>query len=534
MAVFKCKMCGGALEVQNGESVAVCEYCGTKQTVSEKEIIIKETVVVKEDNSKVRALIERAFLFLEDEEWESADEYCEKILDLEPQNAMAYLGKLCVELEICGIDGLSYEDDDFEDYLNFKKAVRFADDELKARIDCILNKRDERLADERRIEEEREAKERKEREEREVIERKKKEEKEKREAKIRELFPEKLEESIFRNRQQGISAGGFHTVGLKSDRTVVVVGFNKYGQCNVENWKNIVAISAGGYHTTGLKSDGTVVAVGNNGDGQCGVSSWKNIVAISAGGYHTVGLKSDGTVVAVGNNGRGQCNVENWKNIVAISAGGVHTVGLKSDGTVVAVGYNNFDRCNVKSWRNIVAISAGGNHTVGLKSDGTVVAVGNNGDGQCNVENWENIVAVYAGDYHTVGLKSDGTVVAVGNNEYGQCGVEDWKNVLAVSAGNCHTVGLKSDGTVVAAGGSKDGHGECDVSGWVNIAVPLEKEEYKAKLETERKAKIEYLEKEKATLKEELPNIKGLFSGSKKAKIEARIAEIEKELQTLK
>ena len=42
------------------------------------------------------------------------------------------------------------------------------------------------------------------------------------------------------------------------------------------------------------------------------------------------------------------------------------------------------------------------------------------------------------------------------------------------------------------------------------------------------------LEKEKATLEAELPNIQGLFSGSKKAKIEARIAEIEKELQTLK
>lgn len=33
MAVFKCKMCGGTLEVNN-ESVAVYQYCGTKQTLS--------------------------------------------------------------------------------------------------------------------------------------------------------------------------------------------------------------------------------------------------------------------------------------------------------------------------------------------------------------------------------------------------------------------------------------------------------------------------------------------------------------------
>lgn len=33
MAVFKCKMCGGSLEIISGQSVAVCEYCGTKQTL---------------------------------------------------------------------------------------------------------------------------------------------------------------------------------------------------------------------------------------------------------------------------------------------------------------------------------------------------------------------------------------------------------------------------------------------------------------------------------------------------------------------
>jgi hypothetical protein len=62
----------------------------------------------------------------------------------------------------------------------------------------------------------------------------------------------------------------------------------------------------------GLKSDGTVVAVGNNAYGQCDVEDWTDIVAIAAGKSHTVGLKSDGTVVAVGNNEYGQCDVDNW------------------------------------------------------------------------------------------------------------------------------------------------------------------------------------------------------------------------------
>ena len=33
MAVFKCKMCGGDLEVQEKATVSECAYCGTKQTV---------------------------------------------------------------------------------------------------------------------------------------------------------------------------------------------------------------------------------------------------------------------------------------------------------------------------------------------------------------------------------------------------------------------------------------------------------------------------------------------------------------------
>lgn len=33
MAVFKCKMCGGNLDVADGMTVCECEYCGTKQTL---------------------------------------------------------------------------------------------------------------------------------------------------------------------------------------------------------------------------------------------------------------------------------------------------------------------------------------------------------------------------------------------------------------------------------------------------------------------------------------------------------------------
>ena len=267
-----------------------------------------------------------------------------------------------------------------------------------------------------------------------------------------------------------ISAGSFNTVGLKVDGTVAAVGSNEYGQCDVSDWTDIVAISAGYIRTVGLKADGTVVAVGSNMGSACNVNDWTDIVAISAGYYHTVGLKADGTVVAVGWNDDGQCEVGDWTNIVAISAGGAHTVCLKADGTVVAVGGNDDGQCEVSDWTNIVAISAGLAHTVGLKADGTVVAVGSNGAGQCEISDWTDIVEISAGGNHTVGLKADGTVVAVGWNDDGQCEVGDWTDIAAISAGLSHTVGLKADGTVVAVGDNRDG--QCNVSGWTDIKLP--------------------------------------------------------------
>lgn len=79
-------------------------------------------------------LLERAFLFLEDCDWESADEYCEKVLDLEPKNAQAYVGKLMAELECSCFEALSEQDEPFDELNNFKKAIRFGDDDLRSKL----------------------------------------------------------------------------------------------------------------------------------------------------------------------------------------------------------------------------------------------------------------------------------------------------------------------------------------------------------------------------------------------------------------
>jgi len=276
-----------------------------------------------------------------------------------------------------------------------------------------------------------------------------------------------------------IAAGESHSLGLKSDGTVVATGENKRRQCNVDTWKDIVMIAANGDHSLGLKSDGTVVATGLNSDYQCDVDDWVDIVEIAAGYEFSLGLRFDGTVVATSD--YAQCDVSEWTDIVAIAAGGFHSLGLKSDGTVVATGWNEHGQCNVSDWTDIVAIAAGSRHSLGLKSDGTVVATKFINDqednyGQCDVSDWTDIVAIAAGFYHSLGLKSDGTVVAMGENERGQCNIDNWRDVVAIAAGVSHSLGLKSDGTVVATKFIESEYikdaGRSEVNKWESILVP--------------------------------------------------------------
>lgn len=264
--------------------------------------------------------------------------------------------------------------------------------------------------------------------------------------------------------RETISAGNMHAVGVRSDGTVVAVGENVRGQCNVEAWTDIIAVSASVYHTVGLKADGTVVAVGENQHGQCDVEAWTDIVAISAGGNETVALRSDGTVVARCYDQKEQKAVEAWTDIVAISADTSYIVGLRADGTVVGAG--KAANQDLGSWTDITAISASNWHVIGLKADGTVLAEGEPFYGELNVGEWKDITAISAGFSHTVGMKTDGSLVAVGS--YGiHEPVESWTNIAAFSAGTAFTIGLKTNGTVVF-----EGRGRIDVSNWSGIKVP--------------------------------------------------------------
>ena len=267
-----------------------------------------------------------------------------------------------------------------------------------------------------------------------------------------------------------ISAGDENTAAILYDGTVVAVGNDENGCCDVSSWSDIVSVSVGSGHIVGLKSDGTVVAAGANDDGQCKVDDLTDIVSVSAGNGYTLALKSDGTVVAKGSRLYGQSKINSWNELVAVSAGEDFAIGLKSDGTVVGSSNLFLGMNKLETWSDIVDISSGYNHMVGLQKDGLVVATGDNEYGKCDVSHWYDIVDVSAGYDHTVGLRNDGTVVAVGNNNCGQLDVEEWYGIVAISAGAEYTVGLRYDGTVVAVGNWDSGR--CDVENWSGVRLP--------------------------------------------------------------
>ena len=91
-----------------------------------------QTVATGAVSAPTAPLLKRAFLFLEDGRWEEADEYCEKVLDQDPECAGAYIGKLMAELHITKQEALAEAEESYSQLDNYRKAYRFADEALKA------------------------------------------------------------------------------------------------------------------------------------------------------------------------------------------------------------------------------------------------------------------------------------------------------------------------------------------------------------------------------------------------------------------
>lgn len=107
---------------------------GIKKVINKDEpkSAVKETAAAGQAaNSGVAPLLKRISLFLEDGNWQEADEYCERVLDSDPENAQAYLYKLMAKMEVRKKEDLRNQAQPFDSEDMYRKTVRFADEELK-------------------------------------------------------------------------------------------------------------------------------------------------------------------------------------------------------------------------------------------------------------------------------------------------------------------------------------------------------------------------------------------------------------------
>ena len=93
MAVFKCKICGGSLDIADGNSVAVCDYCGTKQSIPTTKDDVVANLFNRANNLRLKC------------EFDKAEEVYEKILGKDETLAEAHWG-----LVLCKY-GIEYVED---------------------------------------------------------------------------------------------------------------------------------------------------------------------------------------------------------------------------------------------------------------------------------------------------------------------------------------------------------------------------------------------------------------------------------------
>lgn len=110
---------------------------------------VQQAAVSNPAAATVQSLLKRAFMFLEDGEWGSANKYAEKVLDIDPENGEAYLAKAMSDLKkrsrssMNDVSGIALN-------ANIQKALRFGSGSLKNEINGYIAADDRRKAEEER------------------------------------------------------------------------------------------------------------------------------------------------------------------------------------------------------------------------------------------------------------------------------------------------------------------------------------------------------------------------------------------------
>ena len=117
---------------------------------------VQQAAVSNPAATTVQSLLKRAFMFLEDGEWDSANEYAEKVLDIDPEDGEAYLAKAMSDLKKRSRSSMN-DASGIALNANIQKALRFGSDSLRSEINGYIAADDRRKAEEKRRADEAEA-----------------------------------------------------------------------------------------------------------------------------------------------------------------------------------------------------------------------------------------------------------------------------------------------------------------------------------------------------------------------------------------
>jgi alpha-tubulin suppressor-like RCC1 family protein len=278
-------------------------------------------------------------------------------------------------------------------------------------------------------------------------------------------------------------------------------------------------VSAGGSHTCGVRTDRSLWCWGYNGEGQLGLgdrtvrlvptrvgadADWARVW----GGYeHTCGVRTDRSLWCWGYNGYGQLGLADIARRLAptrvgtdndwaarVSAGWGHTCGVRTDRSLWCWGYNgegalglgDFTERHVPTRVGADAdwgpIRTGNEHTCGVRTDRSLWCWGSNEEGELGlgdrtirtvptrVGSDADWARVWGGNEHTCGARTNRSLWCWAEGSHGQLGLDDRDGRLVptqvgtdndwaarVSAGWGHTCGVRTDRSLWCWGWNADG-----------------------------------------------------------------------------
>lgn len=138
LVASKCPRCGADVSIDDSRDFSFCSYCGFKITV---EKIKLDTAAVSADKIiSADTLFDRAYIFLSDRDFGRAEEYFDKVLDITPRSSKAYWGLLMSKIKVSSQNEMEAKLIKIDGFVEFKNAVRFADEKEKAIYEGISKK----------------------------------------------------------------------------------------------------------------------------------------------------------------------------------------------------------------------------------------------------------------------------------------------------------------------------------------------------------------------------------------------------------